>query len=261
MKYQCNVEKRSHGRLIIQSITSTKFVSIGLIFCTFATSNAFGEVPNFSAGSGFFINKMGDVLTNRHVVEQCDEKLLLFIDHKKQVHQATVIAVSNEYDLAALKTGATTEEFGSIATDEASMFPVIINESGWELFSFGYPKGQKKQDWTVGLSIGNSHYNEPPFIGFAKLNATNGSSGSAIMDRSALVLGIVTARVGKDTYEKDKKINDSQVIAYHNLNAIVSFANKHHIKINHYSRMEFHDPSFVMLHASKITGQIFCWTM
>jgi S1-C subfamily serine protease len=245
----------------MQRIRSRKIVSSAFISCIFVTSSVFGDGPKFSVGSGFFINKNGDVLTNRHVVEQCDDKLLLFIDHKKQVHQATVIAVSEEYDLAALKTGATTEEFGSLATADETLHPVIINKSGWELFSFGYPNGQKTQERTVGLSIGTSNYNDPPFIGFVTLNATNGSSGSAIMDRSALLLGIVTARVGQDTYKNGENINDSQVIAYHNLNAIVSFANRHNLQINHYPRKEFHDPGFVMLHASRITGQIFCWSM
>ena len=245
----------------MQRIRSRKIVISALISCAFATTVAFGDGPGFSIGSGFYINKTGDVLTNKHVVEQCDDKLLLFIDHKKRVYQATVIALSEEYDLAALKTGATTEVFGSLATVDGTLYPSMIDKSGLELFSFGYPNGQKTQEWTVGQSIGTSNYNDPPFVGFVTLNATNGSSGSAIMDRSALVLGIVIARVGQDTYKEGEIINDNQVIAYHNLNVIISFANKHNIQINHYPRKEFHNPGVAMGHASRITGQIFCWSM
>lgn len=242
----------------IQKVNFSKIIScFALVFFTTFT-NAFGDSPSFNAGTGFFINNKGDVLTNKHVIEQCDKKLLLFIDYKQKVHQAKVIAVSNEYDLAALKTGAKTEYFGSMATSDDG-YPIMVNESDWELFSFGYPNGSKTQEWTAGSSIGTTTYNDPPYIGFAKLNATHGSSGSVVMDRSALVLGIVTALIGRDNYEKDKNINDNQRIIYHNLNAIVEFANKYHLTINAYPRHESHDPGFVMLHANRITGQIFCW--
>jgi S1-C subfamily serine protease len=235
-----------------------KFIYFVAMLLSLKITNSFGDTPTFKAGSGFFINNKGDVLTNRHVVEKCDKKLLLFIDSKQQVHQAKIIAVSDEYDLAALKTDAKTDEFGSIATNNES-YPIMIDKSGWELFSFGYPNGSKNQEWTAGPSIGTSTYNEPPYIGFAKLNATNGSSGSVVMDRSALVLGIVTAKMGNDNYEKDKNINTDQVIEYHNLNAIVFFANKYRLTINSYPRKEEFPPGFVMTHASHITGQIFCW--
>ena len=221
---------------------------------------SFARDIKFNAGSGFYINNNGVVLTNKHVVDQCDNKLLLFIDYKQNVHQSKILAVSKEYDLAAINTGVKNDYFGSIATVDDTMYPVMINESGLELFSFGYPNGQKKQEWAAGSSIATSKYNEYPFLGFAKLNATHGCSGSVIMDRSALVLGIVTARFGYDLYKKGDNLNDKQLIVFHNLNAIVDFANKNNIEINHFPRKKYHDPGFVLGHASRISGQIFCWS-
>lgn len=212
-----------------------------------------------SHGTGFYINEIGDVLTNRHVVENCTDGGIYFVDYNSQIYPAEIIAKSDSYDIAALRTSTTQQYYGSLATHPNSLYPVII-DTEFDIFTFGYSKSIREQVWANGLTTANRFHNVKPYIGEATLNISHGSSGSALLDRSALVLGIVFGGVaGEDKYIEGEPLVSEQTIFYHNLNAIVHFAISNNIQIRHSPREYQYSPTFVMTHANRITGMILCF--
>ena len=213
---------------------------------------------NIIVGTGFYINENGDVLTNKHVIESCIEDSIYFIDFNKNKHRSEIIAISHDYDIAAISTGSKATYIGALAVHPEIKAPVMM-DTNWDVLSFGYSMSGDEQFFANGTALANNIYNDPPFIGFAELNITFGASGSALLDRSALVLGIVFGKKGDDYFNPDIKWGmPINTIVYHNLNAILDFANKNNIYIRYDYRVSYHPISFVLLHAERITGKIIC---
>lgn len=220
------------------------------------TQLSYGQ--NIITGTGFYINENGDVLTNRHVVENCKKESIYFIDYYKEKHKSKILAISEEYDIAAIRTGSKAKYIGALAVHPGSTDPVMMN-TDWDVFSFGYSQGGEEQFFARGIALENDKYNDFPFIGAAELNVTSGASGSALIDKSALVLGIVFARVGADYFNPDQQWNEkNNLIMYYNLNAILHFTNKHDIYIRYDYRNNYQAIPFIILHAERVTGKIVC---
>ena len=65
----------------------------------------------FGYGSGFFVNKKGNVVTNYHVVEGCDR---VGVDYEGEMYETIIIAHDPKNDLAVLKTKIKPETFFAI---------------------------------------------------------------------------------------------------------------------------------------------------
>ena len=71
-----------------------------------------GAQSSSSSGTAFFINKKGNMLTNNHVVDGCDQVKLSF---KGDNLEANILAVDRVNDLAILKTNLSISKFYSVA--------------------------------------------------------------------------------------------------------------------------------------------------
>ena len=82
-------------------------------------------------GSGFFINDLGYVVTNSHVVNGCDE-INTILDDKKATSFIVINDVKN--DLAVLKTGMEPESIASAAIQKrlgAKVVKIVYKGKGW----------------------------------------------------------------------------------------------------------------------------------
>ena len=84
--------------------------------------------PMLSSGTGFAVNTRGFILTNEHVIRECDSHKVLFND---KLYDARVIAQDAQLDLAVVQTS-------SSATKSAFIFAQSVR-TGESAIALGYP--------------------------------------------------------------------------------------------------------------------------
>ena len=142
-----------------------------------------------SSGSGIVISRNGYILTNQHVVLQCDAYEI--IDEKNRVLKAALETVDNAKDLALLTVR---EKFPSVAPVRKEAAPRL----GEAVTVVGYP--------LVGV-LGTR-----PSVGFGNVTSTvgirnnpaqmqisvpvqRGNSGGPVLDQAGNVIGVVVSKL------------------------------------------------------------------
>jgi len=152
-----------------------------------ATVTGAQEMPTptpMANASGVFLNDAGDVLTARHAVAKCAS---LFAIKGTQVAQASVLAVSAEWDLAVLRTTLKPYLHATLAsTDAAATGSVGVFAEAYAVLQ-GLPER--------GALLSNA-MTVPGAEGLQLLSGVQpGASGSAVLNSAGLMLGVVVERV------------------------------------------------------------------
>lgn len=162
---------------------------IYLLACVGAAVTATGtgaqetQTPMANA-SGVFLNDAGDVLTARHAVEKCAS---LFAIKGTQVAQASVLAVSAEWDLAVLRTTLKPYLHATLASTDAAATGSV------GVFAEAYAVLQELPE--RGALLSNA-MTVPGAEGLQLLSGVQpGASGSAVLNSAGLMLGVVVERV------------------------------------------------------------------
>jgi serine protease Do len=139
-----------------------------------------------SNATGFFLNDDGDVLTARHVVEACQS---LFLIKDSQVARAKVKAVSKDRDLAVITSRIKPFLTASFAksNDLAGSQPVFT--AGYEVL-----RHMTDRSTTMYNAFTRDRAGGQPGEFSMMSSATNGASGSPVLDQGGLVVGLVTDR-------------------------------------------------------------------
>ena len=142
-----------------------------------------------ASGTGFFVSRMGHIISNHHVIEGCDATKLTF---KGKEVVADVLAVDKMNDLAILKANLIPNQVYPVATEDAGLLEDIIIA--------GYPLGKKvsaaiktSKGSVTALAGYGDNYSE--FQTDAALN--QGNSGGPIMNQKGNVIGVAVANYGK----------------------------------------------------------------
>ncbi|MFT0172191.1 S1 family peptidase [Paraburkholderia mimosarum] len=213
-------------------------------------------------GTAFFYNENGDMFTNRHVVEKCNPQSIRVRIYGGAWMPATLIAMSDRFDLAAIATAHHTDVFGAIrVTDDGH---VLIPDGIEDIFSAGFSSPLERNfkitpTWGQVEAWGKPQ--EPPYIQRMRMDAYPGASGSAVIDYAGLVVGILfagsIAPAADPENLRDVGYGDKWIYLY-NTNAVVSFANKHNLHLSAWSHWQRRDPGFIMGHAEAISGLLVC---
>lgn len=143
------------------------------------------------SGTGFFVSRDGQVLTNEHVVGGCSSAQVT--DRSGRTAQATITARDTINDLALLRTGLVPKEVVTFRTGGAQLgeavaafgfpFATVLASSG------NFTKGDVSA--TVGLK------NDTRYLQFTA-PIQPGNSGGPLLDYSGNVVGTVTLRLRAD---------------------------------------------------------------
>lgn len=151
--------------------------------------------PQNGIGTAFAVNRNGDWLTARHVVDGCDRVSLLV--GPGQYVPVQSVAVDEESDLALVRTGRSPR---AVALDLDG--PLRVGDYGYHV---GYPQGRPGE--AVGKLLARSRMvtrgerrNEEPVLAWAKLGRTrgltgplSGMSGGPVLDSEGRVRGVIVA--------------------------------------------------------------------
>jgi len=163
-----------------------------------------------SAGSGFFVSKLGHVVTNQHIVDQC--KTVTVGDNAKKQVIAIVIETDKRNDLALLRIlntqSASVETQHLVAKLGLSITPLASQghmrsedvELGEDVVVAGFPFGDifsntikiTKGVVSAKLGIGDN-------TGQFQIDAAvqKGSSGGPIYDENGSIIGVVVSQLNK----------------------------------------------------------------
>ncbi len=189
------------------------------------------ETP-VSSGTGFFINKDGQILTAAHVINEC---LITKAQIGDKITMATTLYKSNLLDVAVLSTETPTKSFLKIRKK-----PIL--KLGEKVTTVSYPlKGLLEA--SPNLTIGNvsSKMALKGSLGLFQFSAPiqPGSSGGPIVSDKGEVIGIVTSTLNsKSLAEKgvlSQNVNFGLDIKYFKM-----FLDKHHINYTSFSKKKKH---------------------
>jgi len=171
------------------------------------------QAPQSGTGSGFFVSKMGHVITNAHVVQNC-KKVTIGDNANKQV-PAELINTDKSNDLALLKLStlemASTEsksliqKLGIVVVPLASK-GLLRSEDvrlGEKILVAGYPFGDAfSNSIKVTTGVVSSIRGVGDDSGQFQLDAAvqPGNSGGPIYDSSGNIVGVVISQLNKRTF-------------------------------------------------------------
>jgi len=146
------------------------------------TYNREGKV--LGQGSGFFVNKEGDVITNSHVLQEASRAVVRTTDGKEYPIKK-VLAEDTEGDLIRVSV--------NISEEAVRPLPVTpkLPEVGERIIVIGTPLGLDK---TVSDGIVSAVRDIPAFGNIIQVTApiSPGSSGSPVINMNGEVIGIAT---------------------------------------------------------------------
>ena len=143
-----------------------------------------------SSGSGFFVTRAGHLVTNYHVVEECDAVKVSF--NAKEI-QADTIAIDKFNDLAIIKGKINPSKVFPVSREDVSLLQDIIVA--------GFPLGKRisalikthKGSVTGLAGIGDNYSN---FQTDATIN--HGNSGGPILTQKGNVIGVAVQLIPPD---------------------------------------------------------------
>lgn len=144
----------------------------------------------YATGSGFVIDSTnGYILTNYHVVEDCDDISVTFVNEKE--YEATLIAGDEINDVAVLKIEA--EDLVHVTVGNSDNLKI-----GDDILVIGNPLGDLTFTLTKGIvsgidrEINTGEYTINTFQTDAAINS--GNSGGPAFDATGAVVGIASAK-------------------------------------------------------------------
>jgi serine protease Do len=149
------------------------------------------------AGSGFFINKNGDLITNYHVIAQSSSIEIQIPSFGLERFDVELIGVCPDRDIALL---ALTKDARIKIIKQLTKIPFLnLGDSdqilrSQEVLALGYPLGQSRLKSTLGIVSGRERLGRSGFIQItAPLNP--GNSGGPALTTNGEVIGINTGAV------------------------------------------------------------------
>ena len=154
-----------------------------------------GETPSpapqpgvgLSSGSGFFVSKVGHVLTNNHVIEKCTS-IRVFVDQAEAV-EAREIASDSTNDLALLSTGLKPTHVAA---------PRSGSRLGEFVAAFGYPHADllaTSGNFTQGSVTALAGMGDDSRYLQISTPVQAGNSGGPLLDQNGNLVGIVTSKL------------------------------------------------------------------
>ena len=147
------------------------------------------KVVAASSGTGFFVSGNGHIITNDHVIEQCNS---VKVSYGGKAINANVLASDKTNDLAILKSNIKPKEIYSVSNEDVTLLQEVIVA--------GYPLGKR-----VSAAIKATSGSVTALAGF-KDNYSNfqtdaalnqGNSGGPIINKKGNVVGVAVANYGK----------------------------------------------------------------
>ena len=170
---------------------------------TVVGKNLTDNQSSISRGSGFFISNDGIIITNQHVIDDCD--FVMVIDYNGSKYRADIISTDKRSDIAVIKIDIEDSPYLTFANLEDAYH-------GQPVFTLGNPLNYAT-DGNAVVAVGRitklnsmsfhtlDFSNDRFYSNLIQINAATymGNSGGPLLDRDGHVIGIMTVAVNSIT--------------------------------------------------------------
>jgi S1-C subfamily serine protease len=158
------------------------------VFGLTALASAQPRLIHFSSGTGFYVSKSGHIITNHHVVRNCQS---ITTRNGEDVREAKLLAVDAEKDLAILKVDGAPPAVAPLRWNLASL------RAGQKVAVIGYPgaagaRGEMRYGTSVIMGL-QGPAGEPEWVQIKPI-LEQGNSGGPLLDVTGNVIGVVTGK-------------------------------------------------------------------
>ena len=143
-----------------------------------------------SSGSGFFINELGTIVTNFHVIDYCNQ---VNMHYKGDIIKLTLLAQDRVNDLAILSSNTKPDDYFTISSEDASLLD--------EIYVAGFPFGKSlSSSVKVTKGVVSSLSGLGDNYGEIQIDAAlqSGNSGGPIIDNYGNVIGVAVSKLDVD---------------------------------------------------------------
>lgn len=201
------------------------------------------EKPTNKTGTGFFVNESGYLVTNNHVIEQCND---LYFKLDGKYLPVTLVSSDDKADLAVLKIQKGLVSSYAMFSDST--------RTGEDVAALGYPLGDDLGE-DIKVTTGNISAmvglkGDPDYLQFTA-PIQSGNSGGPLLSSYGGVVGINTAALQGEQFQ--------------NVNFAIkgtkaqSFLSKNHINFKVTNAREEKSAADLVEYAQKFTGQVYCY--
>lgn len=157
-----------------------------------APAEASRWLVEFSSGTGFYVNRNGQLITNAHVVRNCQS---IAVRNGTTMTPASIVAADNDLDLAVLKISGPVPAIAPLRWNIAALQP------GDSVAIYGFPgqagatgKASYQRSTVTGLT---GPTGQPQWIQLRSV-AQQGNSGGPVLDTTGNVIAVIAGRA--ETY-------------------------------------------------------------
>ena len=167
---------------------------------------------SYFTGTGIIVDPSGYVLTNFHIIEETDTvQVMLLTDPAMTYHDARVIGVDEEFDLAVLKFGGESLSLTSAQLGDSDALAV-----GDTVYAEGNPMGYLLGSMSSGIvsALGRDTEVDSDGLGLIQTDVplNPGNSGGALVNDRGQVVGITSAKITGLVRENGESYDNAAVI-------------------------------------------------
>jgi serine protease Do len=181
--------------------------------------------PRVVTGTGFYVNNKGFLVTNSHVVRECDSHgVHVYSNLNRKSVSGNVVAQDEKNDLALIYVNdETSRHFPPLSTD------IKIGES---VYVYGFPHSDllaSSGNFTAGIVTANVGYKDDTSKFQFSAPVQAGNSGGPAIDQNGNVIGVVVEKTG--TYPKTGEIIQNVNFAIKST-TLITFLETNNIELN-----------------------------
>lgn len=211
----------------------------------------------FASGTGFFISSRGDLITNAHVIADCQPGTIQLEGAVRS--KARVVAVDAPHDLALLRADHGPSDVARLAATQQTI------QAGDAVMVMGYPHDRPK-DYTYNVAMAQvidvrGPQGEPHWLQFTD-SAQQGNSGGPLLDDAGHVIGVVTGKT--ELYRIDQRTRERTALASSDiavaLPVLKHFLIQNHIRVQQGDSRVRRNANYVESQARRFITHIRCVT-
>ncbi|MCS1409174.1 MAG: putative serine protease HhoB [Verrucomicrobia subdivision 3 bacterium] len=180
------------------------------------------EPPQYqSNGSGFIVSDEGHIVTNYHVIENCDR---VTVNLAGKMYDAEVATTNADNDLALLKAERALGTPAAFSRSERAPLNSDVTVAGFHVTVAGFPlQGILSKTLNVTRGSVSSEHGLGGNSGKFQLTAPiqGGNSGGPVLDKAGNVVGVVVSKLAdKDAQNVNFAIKSQRVRGFLDLNGV-----------------------------------------
>lgn len=166
---------------------------------------------SYFTGAGIIVTGSGYVLTNFHIIEEADTVQLMLLTGQTAYHDAEVIGVDQEFDLAVLKFHGEGLDLTPARLGDSDALAV-----GDTVYAEGNPMGYLLGSMSSGIVSALDRDSETGSRGLGMIQTdvplNPGNSGGALVNERGEVVGITSAKITGLVRDNGESLEDAAVI-------------------------------------------------